>query len=82
MLLTCVPPCGASPTDLVPNNTGPSKSRIVAVTPLSLGLYRPMFVRASPLTSPGSTASARAADGGSPGTNIPTNPPPAAGERN
>src|SRR2546426_243162 len=50
MLLSCVPMCAASPTDFVPNNTGPSYSRIVAVTAFSLCLYAPTFVRESPLT--------------------------------
>src|SRR6266542_6397017 len=82
MLLTCVAACPASPNPVVPSSTGPSKRRIVAVTELPLGLYIPMFVRESPLTSPVSTVTALAADGGSPGMNIPTKPPVLTGERN
>src|SRR5207249_941611 len=82
MLLTCVTPCAGSETPDVPSNTPPSNSRIVAVTAFSLGLYTPMFVRESPLTNPASTVTARAADDGKPGMNIPTNPPPETGDRN
>src|SRR5712692_2749842 len=82
MGVVCVIPCGPSATDVVPSNTGPSNSRIVAVTPTALGLYTPTFVRESPFTSPVNTVTALAADDGNPGTNIPTKPPPATGDRN
>src|SRR2546426_1098035 len=77
-----VPPCGPSATDVVPSNTGPSNSRIVAVTDTALGLYTPTFVRESPFTNPVNTVTALAADDGSPGTNIPTKPPPVTGDLN
>src|SRR6476661_3060552 len=82
MLLTCVTPCAARPTDWLPSNTGPSNSRIVAVTDTSLGLYTPMFVRESPFTSPVNTVTAFAPDGGRPGMNIPTWPPLVSGDLN
>src|SRR5262245_48661001 len=79
MLLTCVTPCGPRFTLVVPNNTAPSYRRIVAVTADSLGLYTPTFVRESPLTRLVKTVTTPAADGGRPGMNIPTNPPPLTG---
>src|SRR6266508_5457300 len=82
MLLTCVTACPNRPTLVVPSSTGPSKRRIVTVTAFPLGLYTPMFVRESPLTSPVSTVTVAAADGGNPGMNIPTNPPALTGDRN
>src|SRR6266508_3186509 len=81
MLLTCVTPWAARFTDVVPSNTAPSNNRIVAVTGALLGLYTPMFVRESPLTSPVNTVTAFAAEEGNPGMNIPTNPPDETGER-
>src|SRR6202162_1623131 len=80
MLLTCVAPCAARPTARVPSSTGPSNNRIVAVTDTSLGLYTPTFVRESPFTSPVNTVTAWAAEGGKPGMNIPTCPPPDNGD--
>src|SRR5438876_736422 len=82
MLLTCVTARGASATDVVPSNTAPSNSRIVAVTPTALGLYTPTFVRESPLARPVNTVTAFAADDGNPGMNIPTKPPPETGDLN
>src|SRR5216683_3059493 len=82
MLLTCVTARGASATDVVPSNTDPSNSRIVAVTPTALGLYTPTFVRESPFTNPVNTVTALADDDGNPGMNIPTNPPPGTGDLN
>src|SRR5215467_4679930 len=82
MLLTCVTPCAPSCTLVVPSNTAPSYNRIVAVTAFPLGLYIPTFVRESPFTSPVNTVTTCAADDGSPGMNIPTNPPPVTGDLN
>src|SRR5262249_4660663 len=81
MLLICVTPWGARFTLVVPRRTGPSNSRIVAVTAFPLGLYTPTFVRESPLTRLVSTVTAPASVGARPGMNMPTNPPPPAGER-
>src|SRR5689334_12097345 len=82
MLLTCVTALAASCTAVVPNNTFPSYSRIVAVTAVPLGLYTPTLVRESPLTRLVNTLTTDAALDGNPGTNIPTCPPLAAGDRN
>src|SRR5262245_57575435 len=80
MLLTCVTACAASGTAVEPSNTLPSYKRIVAVTAVALGLYTPTFVRESPLTRLVNTLVGDAALEGSPGTNIPTCPPPGAGD--
>src|SRR5215471_16812224 len=80
MLLTCVTACAASCTAVVPSKTFPSNNRIVAVTELPLGLYTPTFVLESPLTRLVNTLVGDAALDGSPGTNIPTCPPPGAGD--
>src|SRR6266508_3430228 len=80
MLFTCVTACGPNATDCVPNNTPPSNNRIAAVTETPLGLYTPMFVRESPLTKLVNTLTTPAAEEGSPGTNIPTCPPPDTGD--
>ena len=82
MLFTCVAACGPSGSGCVPNSTGPSNNRIVAVTGISLGLYNPMFVRESPLARLVNTVTAAAAEAGSPGTNIPTWPPSGVGDLN
>src|SRR5215831_6871879 len=82
MLFTCVTACGPKFTDVVPSNTDPSNKLIVAVTDTPLGLYTPTFVRDSPLTRLVNTETTDAALDGNPGTNIPTCPPPAAGDLN
>src|SRR5215472_1514664 len=80
MLFTCVTACGPNGTDVVPSNTDPSNKLIVAVTDFPLGLYTPTLVRESPLTRLVNTLTTDDADDGNPGTNIPTNPPPLAGD--
>src|SRR5215471_1862404 len=89
MLDTCVPLCGPKFNGITPKSTGgklPSNSysRIVATTPVRFGLYTPMLVRKLPVADPAlarfvNTVTACAADDGSPGMNIPTDPTVPAG---
>src|SRR5215831_1227431 len=89
MLDTCVPLCGPRFSGITPSNTGgklPSNSysRIVATTAVKFGLYTPMLVRKLPVADPAldkfvNTVTGRAADDGSPGMNIPTDPTVPAG---
>src|SRR5215831_1041989 len=89
MLDTCVPLCGPRFSGITPSNTGgklPSNSysRIVATTAVKFGLYTPMLVRKLPVADPAlarfvNTVTACAADDGSPGMNIPTDPTVPAG---
>src|SRR5437660_8315831 len=84
MLEICVPVCAPRFTGTTPNNTGgndpvQSYSRIVATTGDRLGLYTPTLVRKLPVAEPAldkfvSTVTAPAAEEGSPGMNIPTDP--------